>query len=202
MNKYKKYWKFFKETQNVLYGIEGFPSYLSSGILDNIQDHLMDIDPYLTFEISSKNGFEKRNFIITANGFKPCFRTIEELVKSAPKNLIWNIIAFSQRNPLPFPITFGTDLNLSTDDLFFEVVNKNDIFFNISIYFNGQEEIEEFKRKEIRHMFLNYLLGEVDFAAYIGSINESIVKKKDYLKNICTEEQINWLENDLKYLKK
>ncbi len=181
MNKYKKFWKFFKETQNVLYGIEGFPRYLSSGVLDNIQYHLMDIDPYLTFEISSKVGFEKRNFIITANGFKPSFRTIEELVKSAPKNLIWNIIAFSQRNPLPFPITFGTDLNLSTDDLFFEVVNKNDIFFNISIYFNGQEEIEEFKRKEIRHMFLNYLLGEVDFAAYIGSINESIVKKKDYL---------------------
>ena len=181
MNKYKKFWKFFKETQNVLYGIEGFPSYLSSGILDNIQDHLMDIDPYLTFEISSKNGFEKRNFIITANGFKPCFRIIEELVKSAPKNLIWNIIAFSQKNPLPFPITFGTDLELSTDDLFFEVLNKNNRFLNISIYFNGQEEIEEFKRKEIRHMFLNYLLGEVDFANYIGSINESILKKKDYL---------------------
>ena len=39
MNRYKKFWKFFKETQNVLYGIEGFPNYLSSGILDNIQDH-------------------------------------------------------------------------------------------------------------------------------------------------------------------
>ena len=181
MNKYKKFWKFFKETQNVLYGIEGFPNYLSSGILDNIQAHLMDIDPYLTFEISSRIGFEKRNFIITANGFKPCFRIIEELVKSAPKNLIWNIIAFSQKNPLPFPITFGTDLELSTDDLFFEVLNKNNRFLNISIYFNGQEEIEEFKRKEIRHMFLNYLLGEVDFANYIGSINESILKKKDYL---------------------
>ena len=181
MNKYKKFWKFFKETQNVLYGIEGFPNYLSSGILDNIQAHLMNIDPYLTFEISSRIGFEKRIFIITANGFKPCFRIIEELVKSAPKNLIWNIIAFSQKNPLPFPITFGTDLELSTDDLFFEVLNKNNRFLNISIYFNGQEEIEEFKRKEIRHMFLNYLLGEVDFANYIGSINESILKKKDYL---------------------
>ena len=63
MNKYKKFWKFFKETQNVLYGIEGFPNYLSSGILDNIQAHLMNIDPYLTFEISSRIGFEKRNFI-------------------------------------------------------------------------------------------------------------------------------------------
>ena len=63
MNRYKKFWKFFKETQNVLYGIEGFPRYLSSGVLDNIQYHLMDIDPYLTFEISSKVGFEKRNFI-------------------------------------------------------------------------------------------------------------------------------------------
>mgnify|MGYP003610029966 CR=1 FL=1 len=181
MNKYKKFWNFFKETQNVLYCIEGFPDYLSSGILDNIQDHLMDIDPYLTYEISDKTGVEKRNFIVTANGFKPSFRTLEKLVKSAPKNLIWNIIAFSQRNPLPFVVTFGTDLKLSTDDLFFEVINKNNIFLNIGIYFNSQEKIEEFEKKHIRHMFLNYLLGEIDFSSYIGSITENTGKKRDYL---------------------
>ncbi len=40
----------------------------------------------------------------------------------------------------------------------------------------------------------------VSYAEFLEALGKTSVK--DYLKNICTEEQINWLENDLKHLKK
>ena len=152
----------------------------------------MVIDKNLGFEISRKSGL-KREFVITANGVFDSFPTVRELVKNAPKLMLWEIKPFKQRINETFGIKIR-NIDVSSSGIFFDITQnaENENLLDLRIYLENMDKIPENYRREIIYQLLDGIIGEEDVETCIGIIEEADNKE---LTKFDKVDLINKVEN-------
>ena len=162
---YEFFWEYFNEVQKKLLNLEELNMKEREEIFRQLQIRLMVIDKNLGFEISRKSGL-KREFIITANGVFDLFPTVRELVKNAPKLMLWEIKPFKQRINETFGIKIG-NIDVSSSGIFFDITQnaENENLLDLRIYLENMDEII--------YQLLDGIIGEEDVETCIGIIEET-----------------------------
>ncbi len=108
----QKFWSWFVKHQDAL-----FVNNASDGeILDRLSGKLTEYGDGLTFELSSERE-GKRELIISADGIRDLFPSVQKLTASAPDLKKWEVIAFRPRMDdfAKFTLTYaGVDFDPST----------------------------------------------------------------------------------------
>jgi hypothetical protein len=170
---YEFFWEYFNEVQKKLLNLEELNIKEKEEIFRQLQIRLMVIDKNLGFEISRKSGL-KREFIITANGVFDLFPTVRELVKNAPKLMLWEIKPFKQRINETFEIKIG-NIDVSSSGIFFDITQnaENENLLDLRIYLENMDKIPENYRREIIYQLLDGIIGEEDVETCVGIIEEA-----------------------------
>lgn len=170
---YEFFWEYFNEVQKKLLNLEELNIREREEIFRQLQIRLMVIDKNLGFEISRKSGL-KREFVITANGVFDSFPTVRELVKNAPKLMLWEIKPFKQRINETFGIKIG-NIDVSSSGIFFDITQnaENENLLDLRIYLENMDKIPENYRREIIYQLLDGIIGEEDVETCIGIIEEA-----------------------------
>lgn len=170
---YEFFWEYFNEVQKKLLNLEELNMKEREEIFRQLQIRLMVIDKNLGFEISRKSGL-KREFIITANGVFDLFPTVRELVKNAPKLMLWEIKPFKQRINETFEIKIG-NIDVSSSGIFFDITQnaENENLMDLKIYLENMDKIPENYRREIIYQLLDGIIGEEDVETCVGIIEEA-----------------------------
>ena len=113
------FWNWFSKNSDKLYSFEQNQDFL----FHRLREELSKIDPNLVFEFSPVLDNGKREFVISADGIKSSFDSVENLAKNAPELPTWDIVAF--RQPKPITDTFCyEDLEVSFDDIYFFIYQR------------------------------------------------------------------------------
>lgn len=190
----ENFWKWFQKNSEVIFYFEKN----QEKVFDNLSTALSKVDPELTFEFSSlqKNG--KREFIISANGMKSSFSSVESLFDTAPILKKWKIIKFKQRHPKSTYLSYeGTSMNHT--DVFYNLYNDEGKL-GIILFFDNYNQAEYEKYVSIGFLLLDQILGEYDVATKLGFI-EFHNKKSKYFEGARSLNKLA-LQVDSYYLQK
>ncbi|MBM3270994.1 MAG: hypothetical protein FJZ01_25455 [Candidatus Sericytochromatia bacterium] len=92
-------------------------------IAEDLDRQLKAIDEHLTYEFGPQ-GQGAREFFISADGRKASFGAVKQLVAAAPKLEGWKVVAFRQRKPKLYTVSFG-GVTVDPDDVYFAVVDTS-----------------------------------------------------------------------------
>jgi len=180
-SKYKKFWEWFEENCEVIFNLKN-DFEINFNLLSN---ELKKIDENLTFDFGSTiNG--KREFIISANGIKKSFSSVENLYKEKFDFENFEIKKFRPRKNSDYVIQME-NLTLSVKDCYFKIFKgegKNDSKIDIVIYIKyRKEELKEEWKEKVKlynQMILELLegiLGEYDMKTKVGSIKKFYIEE-------------------------
>ena len=100
-SKEQKFWAWFKQREEMLFNFERD----QERIFDKLDEALSIVSPRLTFEFGTiENG--AREFVISADGVKAEFATVEALAAAAPALPQWKIVKFRHRSRCRVRSTF------------------------------------------------------------------------------------------------
>lgn len=169
-----EFWKWFSKHENEYYELEG-----------NIEDKFKSLEKYLTqihsdltFEFSADLIDGKREFIISADGFKDAFPYVINIVENSPLNTRkWKLIAFRQRNGMNEIEYEGVILNPENLSFSYELVDrKGKKEIDIDVYVTELELSDE--TVGAIFIFLDNLIGEYDVATKIRNIDFHEIKTR------------------------
>lgn len=156
------FWKWFQENEAKLFNFESD----QERIFHQLLAQLHKVNPSLTFEFGPKtNG--KREFIISADGIKTAFPSVEALYAAAPNLPRWQFIKFRPRRA-PFDISYGDVLIKA--DLVRVSLEAAGSKANLIIYLPGYSDSERRNYMAAAFLFLDQALGEYDVETYIDQI--------------------------------
>jgi len=181
---YKKFWNWFEKNENRLFNFEKEQII----IFNELKTQLNIIDSNLTFELSSiQDG--KREFVISADGLKKSFASVEKLYNEAPGLNKWIITKFRPRREKLYSIDYG-GIKVNPDDVAFALVPNNNKV-DIILYIKNYDETDKNIYGAIVFLLLDSALGEYDVETKIGRIDMNPSK-----------EMINFNENNIQFLSK
>jgi hypothetical protein len=164
-NIYSDFWKWFEENTPLIFNFEKD----QERIFDLLQGELHKIDENLVFEFGPiiEN---KREFIISADGIKDSFNSVEELYELRPDLPEWIIIKFRPRRE----ITYNTSINdimISPEDIYYKLF-KDETKVGILLFIKNYDKDNKIYM-QLAYLFLDGALGEYDMETKVGWIEFS-----------------------------
>ena len=174
----ERFWKWFKENEERLFNFEKE----QDKIFNELTKELSIIDDNLTFEFSSVKNDGKREFIISADGIKSSFSTVEALAEMAPTMERWTIIKYRPRRSTLSELNFQGKC-VKPEDVYYALFNDDEPSkVGIILFFKDYEVKEKDIWGQIGFLILDEALGEYDVEIKLGAIVfESI--NSEYFKN-------------------
>ncbi|HTY38428.1 MAG TPA: hypothetical protein VMH23_15015 [Bacteroidota bacterium] len=166
MSKEDKFWKWFAENEDALFGFDPNDVATREVLFDKLQSKLHQVHRGLAFEFSPP-GEATREFVISADGMKDVFRAVVSLSKSAPSLSRWKITAFRPRRSPIMPIEIGTS-KIDPSELQFTLLHDGRNV-GIQIFIPGVQE-GELVWQQIGYLMLDQALGEFDVETRLGLI--------------------------------
>jgi hypothetical protein len=180
----KKFWNWFEKNEDRLFNFEKE----QNKIFNELKAQLDKIDSNLVFEFSSiQNG--KREFVISADGHKQSFPSVERLHSDAPKLNRWIFIPFRPRREALDEVEYQ-GIKIRLKEIAFEL-NPNQNKIDIVLYIKNYYEINRDIYVAILFHFLDAILGEYDVEMKVGRID---------LKS--SEEISNFNDHNIRFLSK
>jgi hypothetical protein len=163
---FERFWIWFKQNEDRIYNFEKD----QEKIFDELAHKLALIDTNLTFEFSNIKDNGKREFIISADGIKSSFISVEGLAKKAPSLEKWTIIKYRPRRITLNELKFKNK-SVKPEDVYFAIFNDDDPNkVGIILFFRDYEEQEKDTWGQIGYLILDEALGEYDVETKVGGI--------------------------------
>jgi hypothetical protein len=161
------FWRWFQQNEAMLFDFERD----QEAIFDRLAGEMHKVHPALTFEFGSKdNG--RREFIISADGIKDAFPSVEALYASAPTLARWEFIKFRPRQE-PFDIEYrDVAVRAGTVSVLLEPDGQK---VGITVFIPGYTEEARETYVGIAFLFLDHALGEHDVETRVGFIDVKAV---------------------------
>lgn len=157
------FWAWFQKNENMLFNFESN----RETIFNKLSDALTLVDPNLTFEFGPIED-SKREFIISANGIKDSFPSVESLFNSAPNLNKWILIKYRQRRSPLLHLTYE-DTSIKPDEIYYNLYKDGDKL-GIVLFFDNYTEEERVLYANIGYLYLDQALGEYDVETKLGFI--------------------------------
>lgn len=136
-------------------------------IFDRLQEQLVALHPALAFEFSPVID-DRREFIISAGGFREGFPAVEALMATAPSLPRWIVIGFRPRRRPIMPVTLGGK-TVSPDSVEATLLSNGQML-GVRLFFRGYVEEEREIWLQIGYLLLDEALGEYDVEAKLGLV--------------------------------
>jgi hypothetical protein len=160
------FWKWFQNNESKIYQFEKN----QKPILDEISEQLSKYKEGVVFEISQEqNG--KREFILSADGLKELFPSVQALKASAPKLERWSIVAFRSRmnDYARFKLDYaGKEFDPANIWIYHR---RQDGYFDLIIYHPEYTEEERNAFTSGAYILLDMALGEYDVVTGVRYID-------------------------------
>jgi hypothetical protein len=162
-SKEQKFWAWFNQREEALFNFERD----QERIFDELDEALSIVSPHLTFEFGSiENGV--REFVISADGIKAEFATVEALAAAAPALPQWKVLKFRQRQTPILEMTFAGKAVKPEEVEFCLLSNGREL--GVYLFFDAYSEKEADIWRHIGFLLLDQALGEYDVATKVGPI--------------------------------
>jgi hypothetical protein len=132
---------------------------LAEQLLDQVLDHLAEIEPELAVELSVREDAVKE-LTISADGVRERFPVVEQIVSQAPSMEGWQIFAFRQPIQADFSLECG-DLELRPSELYFQPLEE-DGALDIIVYGQGFSDLDKDQLSYHGLILIDNLIGEYD----------------------------------------
>jgi len=162
-NPYERFWKWFEDNVDSLAAVKSG----NDPILQKINHELNKVHPNLCFEMGLGDN-DQLEFIVSANGIKSVFPTVEQLVACAPTLPNWKIIAFRQPKGSVPGIRYENFL-LKAEDVWFSYKRRMDKI-DLTIYIRDLAPGNKEQAIGASFILLDNALGEYLVATGIGFI--------------------------------
>jgi hypothetical protein len=172
--KYNSFWKWFKSNSQLIFNFEK----AQEEVFDLLGNELNKVDENLTFEFGPITD-NKREFIISADGIRESFDSVEKLYESHPELPEWIIIKFRPRRGINYAIKID-DITISPEDIYYSLFKdekKVGLMLFIKDYDKGNEIYTQ-----LAYLFLDGILGEYDMETKVGWIEISDFNSEHFSK--------------------
>ena len=157
-----QFWAWFEKNEDMLFHFERN----QDSTFEKLNAAMSKVHPDLTFEFGPV--FDgKREFVISADGLKDAFPSVESLHASAPALPRWTFIKFRPRRPTMI-IQIG-GLQLEPDDLEVAIESDGDKAGFI-IFVKGYNESQKNQFGQAVFIMLDHAIGEYDMETKVGFI--------------------------------
>ena len=157
-----RFWKWFQKNESTLFRLES----AQDRIFTTLVGQILRVNRNLVFEFGPEiDG--KREFVLSAGGFKNAFPAVLALADAAPHLSRWTITKFRPRRTEITEVQFNGRSMLP--DAVMVAVRGGVPYIDI-IMFLGGGEIDEETRGQFGFLFLDQALGEFDVATYVGKV--------------------------------
>lgn len=169
------FWNWFQKNDESLFHFEND----QEKTFDRLATEIKKVHPSLTFEFGPvKDG--KREFVISADGIRDAFPSVESLYAAAPKLNHWIWIKFRPRR-LPMDIEYG-GVKVKAADVFCTIEpDKGNA--GLTLYVRGYQPDQAQTYTGIVFLMLDQALGEYDVETKVG-----FIQTKDYSEGSTLEK--------------
>lgn len=159
------FWTWFQKNEGEIYHFERN----QEAVFDKLAARMHQVNPALTFEFGPiKDG--KRELVISADGIKEAFPSVEKLHAAAPLLKKWKVTKFRPRRE-PFDIAYkGVSVQAASVTV---VVQKEGTKIAAMMLIPGYTQSMHDTYLGIAFLILDQALGEYDVETRIGAINVS-----------------------------
>lgn len=159
------FWTWFQKNEGKIYHFESD----QEAVFDKLAARMHQVNPALTFEFGPIKG-GKREFVISADGIKEAFPSVEKLHAAAPPLKKWKVTKFRPRREA-FDIAFkGVSVQAASVTV---VVQKEGAKIAAMMFIPGYTQSRHDTYLGIAFLILDQALGEYDVETRIGAINVS-----------------------------
>ena len=162
----ESFWQWFQLNEALLYDFESN----QDATLKMLSKALKKVHPDLTYELSPITDDGKREFVISADGFKDAFPSVESLYSKAPELNRWIIIKYRQRRSIGHILKFGGQ-SVDGENIKYLMLEEEDPKkVGIVLFIPGYTDQEREAFLGIGFIFLDHALGEYDVVTRVGMI--------------------------------
>lgn len=159
----RQFWHWFEQNEDMVFHFERDQKHA----LDSIDAALTKVSSNLTFEIGPiKNG--ARDLVISADGIKSAFPSVEALVAAAPALSRWKLVAFRPRRKLVMDVSLAGKSVKPKDVEFCLLSNGQEL--GIYLFFRDYSEEDARTWGQIGYLLLDEAPGEYDVETKLGPI--------------------------------
>jgi len=159
----EQFWVWFQKNEDMLFNFERDRDRTFS----KLRTTLKKVHPDLTFEFGpDKNG--TCEFVISADGIKDAFASVESLYAAAPKLARWKFIKFRPRRPAM--IIQINDIKLGPEDIEVAVEADGDKA-GFTVFVKGYDESRKDIFLQAAFIMLDQSIGEYDMVTKVGFID-------------------------------
>jgi hypothetical protein len=156
------FWKWFQKNETMLFDFEKNPQ----SVFDQLQVEMHKVNSTLTFEFGPKQGGQ-REFVISADGIRDAFPSVEKLYTAAPPLKKWKVLKFRPRRA-PFDISFqGVSVKEESVRV---LVERGGPGASLTVLMPGYTSAKHETFLAIAYLFLDQALGEYDVETRVGHI--------------------------------
>jgi len=157
-----RFWKWFQQNEDELFRMKSPREEIFVALVSRI----LSVDRNLVFEFGPEiDG--RREFVLSAGGFKSAFPVVIALADAAPHLSRWTITRFRPRRAEITEVQFGGTAILP--DAVMVAVLPGIPHVDIIVFLGG-DGMDEQTRGQLGFLFLDQALGEFDVATYVGSV--------------------------------
>lgn len=157
------FWSWFQKNEIEVFNFESNQEV----VFDKLAEQMHKVDSRLTFEFGPKES-GKREFVISADGIKSAFPSVEKLYAAAPPLKMWKVTKFRPRRD-PFDINYkGISVRASTVTV---SVSRDGSTAGLTVLIPGYIAARQSTYMAIAYLFLDQALGEYDVETRVGLID-------------------------------
>jgi hypothetical protein len=158
-----QFWNWFQKNDEELFGMRSPQDRIFSDLVGQI----LRVDRNLVFEFGPEvDG--RREFVLSAGGFKSSFPAVIALADAAPHLSRWTITRFRPRRAEITEVQFNGTAILP--DAVMVAVLPGIPYVDIIVFLGG-DGMDEKTRGQFGFLFLDQALGEFDVATYVGGVD-------------------------------
>lgn len=156
------FWKWFQKNEKMLFDFEKN----QERTFDQLEKEMHKVDSTLTFEFGPKEG-GKREFVISADGVKEAFPSVEKLYAAAPPLKKWKLTKFRPRRE-PYDITYQ-GVTVKADSVAV-LIERDAGAAALTVLIPGYTSAQHETFVGITYLLLDQALGEFDVETRVGNI--------------------------------
>jgi hypothetical protein len=170
----EEFWSWFQKNEDSLFNFEKD----QQRVFKNLAAAMKKVNPDLTFEFSQITD-NKREFVISADGFRSAFPAVESFFRSAPCLPRWTFVKFRPRRGSG-DLIIG-DIKVGTNDLEF-TIHPDGGKAGLTVFVKGYNEEKVKQFTQIAFIHLDHAIGEYDMETQVGFVNVKPFEEKSQLE--------------------
>lgn len=157
------FWAWFQQNEDEIFNFESNQEV----VFDKLAARMQKINPSLTFEFGPKEA-GVRDFVISADGIKDAFPSVEKLYAAAPELKKWKVLKFRPRRE-PFDIKYqGISVQAASVTV---SIKRDGLKAAITVLIPGYTKSKHETYAGIAFLILDQALGEYDVETRVGAID-------------------------------